>query len=300
LKTALALLAAIAGLSFPAIAQDKSVQDKSERLKIVNCYDPGRNIVRRTALWKCKGEAVSDARAQEIKASRIRRAKGKLQPSKALYPGLKMRSSGSGFFVSGDGHVLTNDHVIAGCRRVSVKPTDVRDHLPATVIGSDKPDDLAVLKYSGTTVAVAKFRKPLNLQVGDKVAVIGHPLHGLVAIKPIFVTGKVRAFQEQKLQRWGRFAIDADIRRGNSGGPVIDDRGYVIGVVSAKINTPAMFQRTGEVLRDIGLIIRQDRALRFLDRFGVAYTGDDRRPTLDDATLSGLAYAFVARIGCWK
>jgi serine protease Do len=300
LKTALALLVGIAGLSVPAIAQEKPAEDKSGRLKVVNCYDPGRNIVRRTALWKCKGDVVSDARAQEIKASRIRRAKGKLQPNKALYPGLKMRSSGSGFFVSSTGHVLTNDHVIAGCRRVSIKPTNVRKHLPATVIGSDKPDDLAVLKYSGQTVAVAKFRKPLNIRVGDKVAVIGHPLHGLVAIKPIFVTGKVRAFQEEKLQRWGRFAIDADIRRGNSGGPVIDDRGYVIGVVSAKINTPAMFQRTGEVLRDIGLIIRQDRALRFLDRFGVAYSGGDRRPALDDATLSGLAYAFVARIGCWK
>jgi serine protease Do len=84
------------------------------------------------------------------------------------------------------------------------------------------------------------------------------------------VTGKVREFAPEKLDRWGRFAIDADIRRGNSGGPVIDDRGYVVGVVSAKVNTPAMFQRTGQVMRDIGLIIRQDRALRFLERFNVA------------------------------
>lgn len=81
---------------------------------------------------------------------------------------------------------------------------------------------------------------------------------------------------------------------------MIDGPGYIVGVVSAKINTPAMFQRTGEVLRDIGLIIRQDRVLRFLDRFGVAYAGDDRRPPLDDGVLSGLADAFVARIGCWK
>ena len=79
MKTTLTLPAGVVGLSFPVIAQDKSAQDKSERLKIVNCCDPGRNIVRRTALWKCKGEAVSDVRAREIKASRIRRAKGKLQ-----------------------------------------------------------------------------------------------------------------------------------------------------------------------------------------------------------------------------
>jgi serine protease Do len=289
------LAAGLVAMSYPAGAQDKSA-----RLKIVNCLHVERNIVRRTALWKCKGAVVSDARAQEIKASRIQRAKGKLQPAKVLFPGLRMRGSGSGFFVSRDGHLLTNHHVIDGCTRVSVKPSVAPRHLPASVIGTDKIDDLAVLEYSGQTKSIAMFRKPLNIQVGDKVAVIGHPLHGLVAIKPIFVTGKVREFQEERLRRLGRFAIDADIRRGNSGGPVIDDRGYVVGVVSAKINTPVMFKRTGEVHRDIGIIIRQDRALRFLERFNIAYTGDDVRAPLDDKLLFDVANAFVARIGCWK
>ena len=295
MKSVLVLAAGLIALSVPAVAQDRA-----DRLKIINCHDVERNIVRRTALWKCKGAIVSDARAQEIKASRIQRARGKLTPQKALFPGLRMRGSGSGFFVSQDGHVLTNHHVIDGCVRVSVKPSAAPRHLPASVIGADKIDDLAVLKYSGQTAAVAKFRKPLKMKVGDKVAVIGHPLHGLVAIKPVFVTGKVKEFQKDRLERIGRFAIDADIRRGNSGGPVIDDRGYVVGVVSAKVNTPVVFKRTGELHRDVGIIIRQDRALRFLERFNIAYTGDDVRPPLDDVELSGLAFAFVARIGCWK
>ena len=295
MKFALLLAVGLFTVPFQAMAQEKS-----DRLKIINCHDVERNIVRRTALWKCKGDTVSDSRAQEIKESRIRRARGKLQPAKALFPGLRMRGSGSGFFVSRDGHLLTNHHVIDGCTRVSVKPSAARGHLAATVIGADQIDDLAVLEYSGQTKAVAKFRKPLDLQVGDRIAVIGHPLHGLVAIKPIFVTGKVRDFQKDRLQRMGRFAIDADIRRGNSGGPVIDDRGYVVGVVSAKVNTPVVFKRTGEVHRDIGIIIRQDRALRFLERFSIAYTGGDVRPVLEDKVLFDLAYAFVARIGCWK
>lgn len=295
MKSCLVLAAGLVAVSFPAAAQDKS-----DRLKVINCHDVERNIVRRTALWKCRGDVVSDARAQEIRASRIQRAKQKLQPAKALFPGLRMRGSGSGFFVSQDGHLLTNNHVIEGCARVSVKPSSAPRHLPATVIGTDKIDDLAVLAYSGQTRAVAKFRKPLDMKVGDRIAVIGHPLHGLVAIKPIFVTGKVRDFQNERLQRMGRFAIDADIRRGNSGGPVIDERGYVVGVVSAKINTPVMFKRTGKVHRDIGIIIRQDRALRFLERFNVAYSGGDARPALDDKVLFDVAYAFVARIGCWK
>ena len=62
-------------------------------------------------------------RARENKASRIRRAKQRMQPGNALFPGIRMRSSGTGFFVSPHGHVLTNDHVVAGCRRISVKPS---------------------------------------------------------------------------------------------------------------------------------------------------------------------------------
>ena len=222
-----------------------------------------------------------------------------MQPGKAVFPGMRMRSSGTGFFVSRDGHLLTNHHVIDGCLRISVKPSRAPGHLPAMLIGADEPDDLAVIQYSGQTPTVAQFRKPLDMQIGDKIAVIGHPLHGLVAIKPIFVTRKVRAFREEKLRRWGRFAINVDIRRGNSGGPVVDDRGYVVGVVSAKINTPAMFKRTGQVMGNIGLIIRQDRALRFVDRFNVVYTGGDLRHPMNDKALFDLAHLFVARIGCW-
>mgnify|MGYP000542529342 CR=1 FL=1 len=171
----------------------------------------------------------------------------------------------------------------------------------AGVIGVDETDDLAVIRYSGPVAAIGQFRKPLNLAVGDRIAVIGHPLHGLIAIKPIFVTGTVRdTGTAGQLRRWGRFAVNADIRRGNSGGPVIDAAGYVVGVVSAKINTPEMFKRTGTVMRNVGLIIRQDRVLRFLERFDIPYgTGGDRLP-LDDEALAGIAGAFVARIGCWK
>lgn len=294
----LAVVAALAALGpVAAVGQDKGSED---RQKIVNCHDEDRNLIRRIPRWRCKGGEVSDERAGEIRASRIRKAKGRMLPNKALYPGMRMVSSGTGFFVSRDGHLMTNDHVVDGCKELSAKPTADREHRPAELVGTDKPDDLAVIRYSQPAPAVAEFRRPIELQYGNKVAVIGHPLHGLVAIKPIFVTGKVREFAPERLSRWGRFAIDADIRRGNSGGPVIDDRGYVVGVVSAKVNTPAIFQRTGEVMRDIGLIIRQDRALRFLERFNVAYAGGARRAVMGDEDLFALARTFVARIGCWK
>ena len=78
MRLALLLAVACCALSAPVAAQEKS-----DRLKIVNCHDVERDIVRRTALWKCKGDVISDSDAAEIKASRIRRAKGKLQPAEA-------------------------------------------------------------------------------------------------------------------------------------------------------------------------------------------------------------------------
>ena len=94
MKFCVFLAAGLVAIPFPAGAQDKF-----GRLKIVNRFDVEQNIVRRTALWKCKGDVVSDARAQEIKASGIQRAKGKLKPAKAPFPDLRMRGSGSSFFV---------------------------------------------------------------------------------------------------------------------------------------------------------------------------------------------------------
>ena len=282
------------------MAPQARAQDSADRTKVVNCFDEGRNLVKRVPLWQCKGEAISDEEADEVRKSRILRAKNKMKPKASLYDGLKMISSGSGFFVSAAGHLVTNHHVIDSCKKVSIKPTSERDHAEAEVIGSDQPDDLAVLRYSRPAPAAAVFRKPIHLEIGDRIAVVGHPLHGLVAIKPIFVTGKVRAFEPDQMERWGRFAIDADIRRGNSGGPVVDGSGYIVGVVSAKINTPAMFQRTGEVMTNIGIVIRQDRVLRFLERFNVAYTGNTGRPDYDDVALFDVVQKFVARVGCWK
>ena len=61
-----------------------------------------------------------------------------------------------------------------------------------------------------------------------------------------------------------------------------------------------MFQRTGEVMSNIGIVIRQDRVLRFLERFNVAYTGNTGRPDYDDVELFDVVQKFVGRVGCWK
>jgi S1-C subfamily serine protease len=100
--------------------------------------------------------------------------------------------------------------------------------------------------------------------------------------------------------RPGRFRIKADIRRGNSGGPVLDLNGLVIGVVTAKLNTPKLFQKIGRVMRDIGIVISRRVVLDFLKRHGVhVRTRRGGMPIPSDVIFTR-ARRFVARVLCWK
>ena len=119
-----------------------------------------------------------------------------------------------------------------------------------------------------------------------------------VAIKPILVTGHVYVGNGPHPE--GRFAMKIDIRRGNSGGPVLDRSGRVIGVVVAKINTPGLYAATGRVVRDMGIGIRQKVALDFFSRHDVDVTMAAGAKELGDTDLFELAHKFIAQIGCWR
>src|SRR6185436_15111700 len=115
---------------------------------------------------------------------------------------------------------------------------------------------------------VAKFREAPPPPATD-IAVVGYPQLGRVAIKPIFVEGTVYAGGPQSGGRSDRFAINMDVRHGNSGGPTVDRFGSVVGVVVAKINTPAVYANTGKAVFEVGFSIRSDVALSFMRANGV-------------------------------
>ena len=119
--------------------------------------------------------------------------------------------------------------------------------------------------------SVAVFRDSPGRIGGGDILVIGFPLHGRIAIQPIFTRGRALDAWTGDSSRTGRFRIKADIRRGNSGGPVLDVNGLVIGVLTAKINTPKMFKKTGRFMRNVGIAISRRIVLEFLKRHGVDY-----------------------------
>ncbi|MBN8867024.1 MAG: trypsin-like peptidase domain-containing protein [Solirubrobacterales bacterium] len=144
-------------------------------------------------------------------------------------------ATGSGFLIDTDGHMVTNNHVIEGAKKITVTLGDSDEVFDAEVVGTDPSTDLALLKVD----APEDMMKPLSLgdssdvKVGDPVVAIGNPF----GLDRTVTTGIVSALQRE-ISSLNQYAIsnviqtDAAINPGNSGGPLIDSNGNVIGVNS--------------------------------------------------------------------
>jgi len=264
---------------------------------MVWCHDEELSIVSRKQAWRCKERIVGDREAEEIRKRRVRRIIEGFEKPKPLFEGTRLGGTGSGFYVSRSGHFVTNHHVVAGCRGVSMTPAG-GDALAAEPVASDTRIDLALLRTSGRRTVAAPFRDAGPVRADEGLAVVGYPLHGRVAIRPIMVTGRLYAGRGNPGRP--RFAMRIDIRRGNSGGPVLDRMGRVVGVVVAKVNTPHVFATTGEVVRDVGVAIRRSPVRRFLKANGVAVVAGPDGPAMTDEALFDHAHGFVGQVGCWR
>jgi S1-C subfamily serine protease len=145
---------------------------------------------------------------------------------------------GSGVIYDDQGHILTNNHVVAGAQQLTVALTDGSTY-PATLVGADPYTDLAVLKIDGTNLPVARFGDSSQLQVGDWVVAIGNALAlpGGPTVSAGVVSALGRTVQEPGETSGGQgpylfdvVQTDAPINPGNSGGPLLDLQGNVIGI----------------------------------------------------------------------
>jgi len=146
-----------------------------------------------------------------------------------FYGLVPQEGQGSGFIIDKEGHVLTNYHVIAEARQVEVTLHN-RKKYRATVVGTDRSHDLAVIQIKGPGLTPMVLGDSRNLQVGQKVYAIGNPF-GLSGTMTRGIISSIRPVQEPDgLQIDEAIQTDAAINPGNSGGPLLNWHGEVIGI----------------------------------------------------------------------
>ena len=149
------------------------------------------------------------------------------------------RSSGSGMIISKDGYVLTNNHVVSGAEKLTVMTTSGEEY-DATVIGADEVNDVALLKIEGSedfpTVSIGNSDK---IEVGQQVCAIGNPLGELTNTLTVgYVSALDREISESSTGTTiNMFQTDCAINSGNSGGPIFDMNGNVVGITTAKYSS---------------------------------------------------------------
>jgi serine protease Do len=138
-------------------------------------------------------------------------------------------ASGSGFFISPDGYIVTNNHVVENSTDIKVVMKDERE-LPAKVVGRDEGTDLAVIKVEGSNFPYVNFENAARPRVGDWVIAVGNPF----GLGGTATAGIISAYGRDIGETFVDYIqIDAPINRGNSGGPTFDVYGRVIGVNTA-------------------------------------------------------------------
>jgi serine protease Do len=213
-------------------------------------------------------------------------------PSRADAGGV---SSGSGFFVTGEGHVLTNAHVVENCQAVSVtRPGEPPQG--AGVIARDRTNDLALLL---TTLKPTATVPPLRLGVrtGESVAVFGFPLAGLLPSTGNFTVGNVTATAGLR-DDTRILQVSAPVQPGNSGGPLLDQEGNIAGVVVAKMDAIATAAATADIPQNVNFAIKATVAATFLETNGVSVRsvvpGGGALTPADIADRAKLITVFVA------
>ncbi len=144
----------------------------------------------------------------------------------------RRRGLGSGFIVNADeGHIITNNHVIADAEDIKVQLADDREY-EATVVGADHQTDIAVIKIDAPDLKALELGDSDEVEVGEFVLAVGSPFGLRQTVSFGIISGKGRG--DLGLEDYGDFIqTDAAINRGNSGGPLVDVRGRVVGVNTA-------------------------------------------------------------------
>jgi S1-C subfamily serine protease len=209
-------------------------------------------------------------------------------------------SSGTGIIITASGDIITNQHVIDGCKTILVERLG---DLPqgANILAEDKDIDLAVVKSTKPLVDsadLARIRLSGPIKMGDAVAVFGFPLAGALSSSGNLTSGTITALAGLE-DNSSHVQISAPIQPGNSGGPLLDYKGDVIGMVDSKLNEVAWASKTGDIPQNVNFAIKANVLTNFLDAHSITYgVASDDDPTLELPAIGDRAKRFTVFILC--
>ena len=262
------------------------------------CQKCGKSLKKKTrdsnSQRKC---SLLKKERQSKPKTELPRLKKKTHPSKLLrsyrksHKQPKVGSTGSGFFVSKLGHILTNEHVVRKCGSVTVGD-NTNNQVSASVLEKDKRNDLALLRISSIKMASAETKSlisKLNVQklglklvplaseglvrsddveLGEDVLVAGYP-YGELFSDTIKVTKGIVSANKGMGDDSGQFQMDAAVQSGNSGGPIYDENGNIVGVVVAQLNKLKVAKAIGSLPENVNFGIKASTVRQFLTSAGL-------------------------------
>lgn len=203
-------------------------------------------------------------------------------------------SSGTGYFVTKSGHVVTNHHVVKGCSTIGVFSGD-QPAVEGRLLGSDETNDLAVLKTEIKPQKVASLR--IGARLGEPVAVFGYPLSQVLASSGNFTLGNITALAELRDDA-RHLQLSAPVQAGNSGGPLVDANGNLVGTVISKLNAMKVVQATGDMPQNVNFAIKSSVVASFLESRGISFEANASSTALAPADLADHAKAMSVMILC--
>ena len=196
------------------------------------------------------------------------------------------------FVVSPDGVLLTNAHVAGNCREISVRQLNGTTSA-ASLLATDATNDLALIKIMAPTPDIAQFRGVPDIRQGDNVIAVGFPLHDILSAGTTLTTGTVSALAGVKNDS-RTLQVSAPLQHGNSGGPVLDQSGNVVGIVSSGFDKPL----DGSMPQNVNFAIKTTVMRAFMDANGIAYRVTQSDKPLSTAEIGERARKFTDFVTC--
>jgi len=226
-------------------------------------------------------------------------------------------TSGSGFFISKLGHVITNQHVVSDCRKVTIGDNS-KKQVTATVMETDRRNDLALLRISNMQMASVETKSliqklgikvvPLatdglmrseDVELGEDVLVAGYP-YGEVFSDDIKVNKGIVSGLRGMGDESGQFQIDAAVQPGNSGGPIYDENGNIVGVVVSQLNKMKFAKATGSIPENVNFGIKASTVRQFLNASGLPTKWSKRSKSMSTRELAKIAKSQTVMVVCHR